>query len=216
MLDFSFVGKQALIIQFEDLISFIGWNAAEFILTQQRSNPKTKKEDRLLSYMNRFVYDPTLYVEKQTGIKCTMNDLMISPVSLSPTMLYAFRMFSSSVRNGMKNLYIHSNVYSKLIEQYVKQTLPDVKYVYGDIIPVIQNNANCTYTTSDPNNIRKCVNVGVPFVLVIADDFAYVSEIISDEGLLKQLDEKNVLVQYTSIVTGGFVPNTISIGGSNK
>ena len=205
ILDWSYIGKEGLIIQFEDLVSFIGWNASEYINNAQGRPVSKTKDERLVEYINRLDYDIPKYVKETTGVDTTMKQLINSKHAIPPNVLYAFRMFKAAVDNGLKNLLIHSNVYSQLLEEYVKSALPYARYVHGDIVPVLKDNPNCTYTTSNPTNIRKCVDVGVPFALTICDDFMYVAPVVTDDKLLNQLKEQNVFVQYTSIMGSGLV-----------
>lgn len=203
--DWSFIGREGLIIQYEDLVSFLGWNASEYILKAQGCSPSTTQDDRLVEYINREEYDMSKYVKDTTGFELTMEDLINSKRAIKPSVLYAFRMFKASIDNGLKNLMIHSNVYSPILESFIKEAVSDAKYIHGDIVPVLKNNPNITYTTSDPDNIRKCVNVGVPFALTICDDFMYIAPIVTDEGLLNQLRDQNVYIQYTSIMGSGLI-----------
>lgn len=205
ILDWSFIGKDGLIIQYEDLVSFIGWNASEYLNNARGRSVSQTKDDRLIAYINREEYDIPKYVKETTGEDITMTDLIGSKHATSPNVLYAFRMFKASVDNGLTNLMLHSNEYSPFLESYIKTALPDVKYVHGDIVPVLKDHPNCTYTTSDPANIRKCVNVGVPFALTICDDFQYVAPIVTDDELLKTLQNQSVYVQYTSIMGSGLI-----------
>lgn len=205
ILDWSYIGKEGLIIQYEDLVSFIGWNASEYINNARGRSVSKQQDERLSDYINRLDYDIPKYVKETTDMDISMEDLIGSKHATSPNALYAFRMFKAASDNGVKNLMLHSNVYSPFLESYIKTALPNVKYVHGDIIPVLKGNPNCTYTTSDPANIRKCVNVGVPFALTICDDFIYVAPVVTDNELLRKLQEQYVYVQYTSIMGSGIL-----------
>jgi hypothetical protein len=55
MVDFSFVGKEGIIIQYEDIISMVGFNVIRY-LRAKNANEKAmgmSLEDILLSYINR-------------------------------------------------------------------------------------------------------------------------------------------------------------------
>ena len=116
ILDWSFIGKEGLIIQFEDLVSFIGWNASEYINNAQGRPVSKTKDERLADYINRLDYDIPAFVKETTGVDITIEQLINSKHATPPNVLYAFRMFKASVDNGLKNLMIHSNVYSPLLE----------------------------------------------------------------------------------------------------
>lgn len=203
MVDWSFVGKNGFIIQYEDLISLIGWNIAEHVLARHQQDPPMDPEDRLLKYLNRESYDVKPYVHAMTGLEIGIDDMMESRASLRPNLLYAFKMFDAAYKNGIRKLYVHSNKYSSIIDQFVSNLGTPVDYVHGDIVPVLRNHVNCTYTTSNPENIRKCLEVHSPFALTIVDDFQYVEPIVSDRHLLNQLQSQNVYVQFTGVLSGG-------------
>ena len=201
MEDWSFVGRDALIIQYEDLISLIGYNVARFVLQDQEHDDV----DLLNQYLNRENVDIHDYVKSLSDLEISTHDMYNSHIAMKPNLAYAFKMFEMSKKHGISELYIFSNEYSEVIDQFLK-SIPDnyIKYVHGDIVPVLRAHVNCTYTTSDVNNIRKCVDVGVPFALTIVDDFQYMSQIVNDTQLLHDLETRHVYVQYTSVISGGW------------
>ena len=203
MVDFSFVGENGFVIQYEDLVSLIGFNAVQHI--KERRNESYNNDDLVLSYLNREKYSITDYVEAQTGMQVPMETLMKSAFACVPNLAYAFKMMQAADRNGLTRLYVHTDTYSPIIEKYVQQLEIKTNYVHGDIIPVLHNLPNCTYTTSNPDNIRKCAKADVPFALTIVDDFPYVGPIIMDKPLLKTLEERNVYVQYTGVISAGII-----------
>ena len=200
MIDFSDIGSRAFVIQYEDLISLIGLNTVSYILSKQDQNTS---DDMILAYLNRENYDMSRFVKEHTHVDFSLENMMQSKLACVPNLAYAFKMMSAAHQHGIRDLYIHSNLYSPIIENFVKQLEIPTNYVHGDIIPVLRNLPNCTYTTSDPNNIRTCLNVNVPFALTIVDDFQYVGPIVTDENLLKELEKKNVYVQYTGVISAG-------------
>lgn len=203
MLDFSFIGKEAFVIQYEDLISLIGWNVVE---RYKDDNDPDKREERLLAYLNRESFDISSYIKQHTNVDVPNEIIMCSKSACTPNLAYAFKMMQASYQNGIKRLYVHSNTYSPVIEKFIQNLEIKTNYVHGDIIPVLHNLPNCTYTTSDPNNIRKCVDVDVPIALTIVDDFPYLSNTITDQSLLRNLEKANVYVQYTGVLSAGFIP----------
>ena len=202
MIDFSNIGQNAFIIQYEDLISLMGLNCVRYIFKKQN---KSYDDQLTLDYLNRTDFDIAKFVKKQTGIDFPYEKMLESKIACQPNLAYAFKMFMAATQHGLKQLYIHSNQYSSIIEKYVNQLEFKVNYVHGDIVPVLHNLVNCTYTTSDPNNIRKCMNVNVPFALTIVDDFQYQYPIVIDQKLIDDLREKNVYVQFTGVISAGII-----------
>ncbi len=202
MIDFSNIGQDAFIIQYEDLISLIGLNCARYILTKQN---KPYDDQLTLDYLNRESYDMEAFVKNETSIDFPYEKMMQSKIACQPNLAYAFKMFSAAYQNGIKRLYVHSNEYSPIIERIVNQLEIKVNYVHGDILPVIHNLPNCTYTTSNPDNIRKCMNADVPFALTIVDDFQYQFPIVADEAFINRLRDKNVYVQFTGVISAGII-----------
>lgn len=204
MEDWSFVGRDGLIIQYEDLISLTGFNIVKYI--SQTKNLQYDRMAALDSYLNRESFEIRDYVKSMTGFDISLHDMYDSKIALKPNLAYAFKMFEMSKRNLISELYIFSNEYSEVIDQFLKSVSSEIiiKYVHGDIVPVLRAHANCTYTTSDPTNIRKCVDVGVPFALTIVDDFQYVAPIVNDQQLLTDLENRHVYVQYTGVLSGGW------------
>jgi hypothetical protein len=74
--------------------------------------------------------------------------------------------------------------------------------VHGDIIPILNERPNITFTTSNPISIQKCKEVKAPLMLTITDDFMYVSDII-ESGIVDVLRKSNKIVMFTSISTNG-------------
>lgn len=202
MLDFSDIGSRAFVIQYEDLISLIGLNTVSYILSQQKQNTS---DEMILAYLNRENYDLCRFVKEQTGINFSIENMMQSKLACVPNLAYAFKMMDTAYRNGIKEFYVHSNLHSPIIENFIKQLEIPTNYVHGDIVPVLHNLPNCTYTTSDPTNIRKCLNVNAPFALTIVDDFQYVAPIVTDEKLIEELRTKNVYVQFTGVISAGVI-----------
>lgn len=222
MVDFSFIGKEAFVIQYEDLISLVGYNHVMSLAEQEEREDQARldekygqychfaaykfpytREEVMHAYLSRDKFDISGFVKQFMHYDHAID--LIMGRSAVPNLSYAFKMFNAAYQNGIHQLYIHSNVYSKLIELFIGNLGIPVKYVHGDIIPVLRSLPNCTYTTSVPDNIRKCADVGVPFALTIVDDFPYIREILEDQKLLQQLQDKNVYVQYTGVLSAGFL-----------
>ena len=204
MLDLSFIGKNGIMFQYEDIISLIGYNIIKAMRSINTKVQRMSDEDILLDYFNRDIMNQSEYMKSKYGIEMSMDSIYQSKKALYPNMLYAYRIIDTAYTNGIRLFLIHSNQYSEIIEKYISQTFAEwpVKYVYGDIIPVLQDNSNITYMTSDVQNIEKCININNPFALTIVDDFMYTSP-VAQASFAEKLRKKGVFVSYTSILSGG-------------
>jgi len=204
MIDFTPIGQYAFVIQYEDLISLIGLNAIRY-MREKQGLPNT--DDLTLEYLNREDYDIEKFIREHNPTDCTfpMDLAMNSRIACKPNLAYAFKMLQAAHTNGIRNFVIHSNVYSPVIEKIVKGLEIKTTYVHGDIVPVLRSLPNCTYTTSNPDNIRKCMDVQVPFALTIVDDFQYVAPIVLDQPFIDKLREQNVFVQFTGVISAGII-----------
>jgi len=207
MIDFSHIGQDAFVIQYEDLISLIGLNTVRF-LREKQNLPNT--DDLTLEYLNRTDYDIPKFIQTHN---CTSMVIPVIPessmwhskIACRPNLAYAFKMMRAAADNGIHRFVIHSNVYSPVIEEFVNGLEIKTTYEHGDIVPVLRALPNCTYTTSNPDNIRKCMDVQVPFALTIVDDFQYVAPIVMDQSFIDKLREKNVYVQFTGVISAGII-----------
>lgn len=203
MIDFTSVGKNGVIFQYEDIISLSGFNVLNRFREKGIDQVKDKSEvDLVMSYFNRDQYSVADWVQQESSLP--IQEYMNSPVMWKPSLLYAYKIIDTAYKSGVKTIMIHSNQYVKSIEDNMKTFTQPVTYIHGDIVPVLKQHPNITYITSLPDNIRKCADSGVPFVLTIVDDFGYVHKIIQDK-VDEELRKKNILVFFTSIISGGFI-----------
>lgn len=206
MLDFSFIGKEGLILQYEDVISLTGLNIVRYF-QKENVNEKIVRmsvEDILISYLNRETEDVSSWLKTEFDIDINMTDMNDSITVLQPNMLYSYKMFDSAYKNGITNLGIHSNMYSPVIEKFLSTYQIPIKYTHGDIVPVLNRNKNVTFTTSSPSVIKRCIDVDVPFMLTIVDDYSYTAGIIKNH-FDDKLRKHNVFVAYTSILSAGMI-----------
>lgn len=210
MIDFSLVGKEGLIIQFEDIVSMIGFNIARYLKLKDACDVLKDKslQDLILDYINREIEDYDEWLSKIFNINISIDSYIDSVNAFQPSWLYAYKVFKAAADNGINQLYIFSNREIPFIKDHLLPTFNNksVKYVFGDIIPILNEHPNVTYLTSSPMNIRKCLDVKVPIALTIVDDFMYTASIFEDK-LPEQLIEKNVFVRYTGIFKSGFIDN---------
>lgn len=209
-IDLSFIGKEGLLIQYEDVVSLIGFNIIKYLRSKNMNSKMSKMsiEDILLNYLNRDSEDIGEWLSKEFDINnFNIDDFKESINTFAPNLLYSFKIFDTAYRNGIKKLMIYSNFYSSVIEKYLQFYELPIEYVYGNIEDVLNKNMNCTYITSSVNNIRKCSNVKTPFALTIVDDFMYVAPILTD-GTVDKLRANNIFVQFTGIISGGFIKDT--------
>ena len=206
MVDFRFLGREGLMIEYTDIVSLVGYNIISYLKSKRISNEKImgmSDEDILLSYLNRSDFDISKWIKDTFDLECNVSDYIESEIAYAPNNLYAYKMFTQSNKEKIKNLMIYSDTYSKVIEKYVSAfNIPDLKYVHGDIIPILNERLNITFTTSNPISIQKCKEVKAPLMLTITDDFMYVSDIIESD-IVDVLRKSNKIVMFTSISTNG-------------
>lgn len=209
-IDFTDVGKSGLMIQYEDIVSATGYNLITYMKSKGYKNDKLESmsnKDILLSYINRQQYDPSIWLKNEFNVDCSIEEYSDSEVIHKPNMLYAYKMFTEASKNKISDLIIYSKYHSKAIEKHLKTfQLPDIKYEYGDILPILKNHPNVTFTTSSPDTIRECCKSDVPFELVIVDDFMYVSDILTDntfEDIKK--NKPSIYLMFTSIISAGVI-----------
>lgn len=208
MLDLSSMGKAGMIIQYEDIISMIGFNVARYF----RSKGVSKKldsmsiQDVLLSYINREDADYSVWLKKEFDISINPDDFLSSFLTMQPNLMYSYKVFTSSHRENINSLYIYSDKYSPIAEQSVDSYgFKGVKYIHGNLIDFLKEHPNYTYLTSSTDNIRKCSELTVPMVLLVCDDYLYTSELFSSK-----LDEKikqmpNIILRFTGVISAGII-----------
>ena len=207
MIDMSFIGKNGLIVQYEDIISLWGYN----VLLQLKSMKMVQgmsDEDILLDYFNREIENPFDYIKSKYHIEFPIDSMYKSQKALRPNLLYTFKLFNAAYQNGIKDLFVFSNKYSKIIQLYIQNEIPDVpiNYVHGDVLPVIRQHPNCTFLTSDTSVVKRIHDNEVPpFALTIVDTFMYVGPIVN-EDYINSLREKGVFVGFTGILSAGLIP----------
>lgn len=206
MVDMGGIGKAGLIIQYEDVISLMGYNIAEYF----RKNKLTDKfermshEDILLSYMNRKHYDINGWLKETFDYETNYLNFLTSRIMMQPNFIYAYKVFNESAKQGVSNMIIYSNQYSEAIESFLPTfQVPNLTYHHGDLIELLNRNPNCTFITSNPDAIQLCKDeVKAPFVLTIVDDFIYVTDILltrADEELRNQ----GKFVFFTGVMSAG-------------
>lgn len=208
MLDLSSIGKAGMIIQYEDIISMIGFNVARYF----RSKGVSKKldsmsiQDVLLSYINREDIDYSVWLKKEFDVSINPDDFLSSFLTMQPNLMYSYKVFTSSHRENINSLYIYSDKYSPIAEQSVDSYgFKGVKYIHGNLIDFLKEHPNYTYLTSSVDNIRKCSELTVPMVLLVCDDYLYTSELFSSK-----LDEKikqipNIILRFTGVISAGII-----------
>jgi hypothetical protein len=206
MVDCSFIGKNGLIIQFEDTISAIGFNVMKYLRTKIEPLSKIPIQDIMLSYMNREVEDIATWMDTTYGVKgFNLAEYATSPNTFQPNFLYAFKMFDAAYQNGIKKLMVYSAIESPVIRECVEKsfTVP-IEYIYGDIVPVLNSNPNTSFLTASPKTIDHCLEVSAPFALTICDDYMYTAPVLINKTDEK-LRSKGVFVGFTSILNAGVI-----------
>lgn len=206
MLDFSFVGKEGLIIQYEDVISLIGFNVIRY-LRAKNANEKAmgmSVEDILLSYINREKESPDIWLKDEFGVEFKVEDYLDSMNTFQPNWLYSYRVFDAAYKNGSKNLKIYSAYDSPVIKKMLPSFQVPVEFVNGDIVPVLEKNKNATLITASEQTLKRCLETDVPTAVVVVDDFLHLAPIVIDK-IDDKLRGRNKYVSFTSIVSGGFI-----------
>jgi len=205
MVDLTNMGRAGLIIQYEDVISLMGYNIVEY-LKDNKINDKFERmshEDILLSYFNREHYNINAWIKETFDFELNVYELMESRIMLKPNMIYAYKVFQESAKQGVSNLMIYSNHPSDAITSYLPSfNIPCLKHESENIVDILNHNPNCTFITSNPDSIQLCTEVKAPFVLTIIDEFLYVKDILLT-GVDETLRKQNKLVFFTGILSGG-------------
>ena len=206
MIDLSFLGKDGLMIQYEDVVSIIGFNIVRYMINTNKCTEAMKRmslEDILLSYLNRETYDINSWIKKEFGLEFDYLQAKESTTMLVPNFVYAYKVMQEARKQKITQLYIYSDIYYPAIEKLLSSfEVKELKYVHGDLIPILSDKPNITFVTSKPDNIMKCLEVKTPFVLTIVDDFIYTKDIV-EKKIDKQLREQGKFVFYTGILSGG-------------
>ena len=206
MIDLSFLGKDGLMIQYEDVVSIIGFNIIRYMINTNKCTEAMKRmslEDILLSYLNRETYDINSWIKKEFGLEFDYLQAKESTTMLVPNFVYAYKVMQEARKQKITQLYIYSDIYYPAIEKLLSSfEVKELKYVHGDLIPILSDKPNITFVTSKPDNIMKCLEVKTPFVLTIVDDFIYTKDIV-EKKIDKQLREQGKFVFYTGILSGG-------------
>ena len=206
MIDLSFLGKDGLMIQYEDVVSIIGFNIIRYMINTNKCTEAMKRmslEDILLSYLNRETYDINSWIKKEFGLEFDYLQAKESTTLLVPNFVYAYKVMQEARKQKITQLYIYSDIYYPAIEKLLSSfEVKELKYVHGDLIPILSDKPNITFVTSKPDNIMKCLEVKTPFVLTIVDDFIYTKDIV-EKKIDKQLREQGKFVFYTGILSGG-------------
>lgn len=208
MVDFSSFGNAGLIIQYEDLISMIGFNVARYFRSKGVSEKldSMSVEDVLLSYINREDQDYSVWLKKEFNIDINPDEFLSSFLTMQPNLLYSYKVFTASHNENIDNLYIYSDKYSPIAEQAVKSYGFDgVKYLHGDIIGFLTKNPNYTYLTSSIDNVKKCLDLESPTVLTICDDYLYISEIFSSKVDEELRRKPNIVLRFTGVISAGII-----------
>jgi hypothetical protein len=209
MLSFDGIGKAGLIIQYEDLISMIGYNVAKHF----RSNNLCEKlvnmsiQDVLTSYLDRDDERYELWLKKEFDIDVNPDDMLSSFLSMQPNLLYSYKVFPACHKERQDNLFIYSDKYSKIAEECIDTFgFKGVNYVYGDIDKFIKEHPNSTFLTASTKSINVVKNTNSPICLVVCDDYKYTIDYMVKNNLDKELSDKgNVFLRYTSIISAGVI-----------
>ena len=208
MIDLTVFGKAGLILQYEDIISMIGYNVAKYF-HQQGVNKKLDSmsiNDVLLSYINRTDEDYSIWLEKEFDIKINKSEMLTSFLTMQPNLLYSYKVFSTAHTEHVSGLYIYSNDYSPIIEEATKHYgFNGITYIKEDIISFLNNHPNHTYITASIDNIKRCVDLKAPTCLVVCDDYLYISDIFSSKVDKTLVNLDHILLRFTGVLSAGVI-----------
>lgn len=206
MVDLTNIGKDSLVFQYEDIISTIGFNIARQFY-EKNINERMRGmslEDVLRMYFDREKEDISEWLKDEFDIDFSKEQYLLSRKSMAPNLLYARKVIKYAYDDNIRKITIHSNDDSPLVQEAIKSFGIPIKYTHGDIVPVLRENVNGTFVTSNTQNIRKCFDVGVPFALTIVDDYMYLADMVK-ERIENTLIQKGVHTMYTSIISAGIL-----------
>ena len=207
MIDFSFVGKEGIIVQFEDVISMIGFNVIRY-LRAKNANEKAmgmSVQDILLSYINRENEAPEIWLKDEFGIDFKVEDYLDSINAFQPNWLYSYKIFDAEYKNGVKKLMVYSEYDVGIIKKILTTYTAPVEFVSGDIVPILEKNKNITFATASTKALRRCMETDVPAAITIIDDFLHLGPIVTEKDFGEKMKERNKYLCYTSIISGGFI-----------
>ena len=206
MIDISCIGKDGLIIHYDDIISLIGFNLIRYLRTKEM-NKKAERmslEDILLSYINRENEDPKIWLKEKFDVDFDIDEWKDSINIFQPNWLYSYKVFDAAYKNGMKKLMIYSENDIPIIKKILLSYNVPIEYVCGDIVEIMNKNPNATLLTSSSQILNKCLETEVPFAVTIVDDFLHLAPaVINNIG--DKLKERNKYVCYTSIRNSGWI-----------
>lgn len=208
MVDFSFIGKEGLIVQYDDIIAMVGYNVARYLKSKEYNNDKLRKmstQDILLSYINRPNEDPSIWLREEFDIEFTVDKYKNSFVTWQPNWWYFYKVFKAAKDNGIKQLYVYTEKYIPIIESdYIKTFGVPIKYITGDIKQILSEHVNYTFMTASPSNILKCLDIEVPIAITIFDDFLCLADVVCD-GIADKLREKTKFVNFSGVASAGLI-----------
>lgn len=207
MVDFSFIGKEGVIAQYEDIISMIGYNVARYFKSKNFKNDKLcemSTKDILLSYINRPDEDPSIWLKSMFDIEFNVELYKNSAVVWQPNWMYFYKVAKAAYDNGIKKIYVHTDKHVPMIENYITTFDVPVKYLTGDIKMVLQEHVNYTYLTTSPTNIKKCLEINTPIAITIFDDYMYLADIVASDTAEK-LRKTDKFVSFSGLVSAGLI-----------
>ena len=206
MVDFSFVGKEGIIIQYEDIVSMIGFNVIRYLRAKNANEEAMRMsvEDILLSYINREKEDPEIWLKDNFGLEFKVEDYLDSINAFQPNWLYSYKIFDAAYKNGAKKLMIYSVYDIPIIKKILTTYTAPIQFVSGDIKCILDKNPNSTFITASTKSLNRCLETDVPAAITIVDDFLHLAPAVID-NIGDKLKGKNKYVCYTSIRSGGII-----------
>lgn len=210
MIDLSFIGKEGLVIEYEDIISLIGMNTINYLIEKDVEKTidvrMSSFEDILNSYINRSDKNISIWLSEHFNIDFDLSKFGDSFAVYKPNLFYAYKLIPHAFMNGIKNLYIHSQYESNAVYQNIITSFDvPIQYVHGDIYDILKDKVNYTYITANPDNVRRCLDIDTPLAITICDDYMSMSPIVQ-EHVDEELRKRGKFVSYTSVLSTGGIP----------
>ena len=126
MLDLTDIGKAGLIIQYEDIISMIGFNVARYFKDKGISEKldSTPINDVLLSYINREDEACYQWLKKEYDIDISSEEaekLNSSFLTMQPNLLYSYKVFTAA---HAYLIFLLQLVIQKIVFIYIRICIP--------------------------------------------------------------------------------------------
>ena len=130
MVDLSDIGKAGMVIQYEDIVSMIGFNVAKYFYKKGASEKLDSMsiKDVLLSYINREDEDYSKWLNKEFDIQVKPQKMLTSFLTMQPNLMYSYKVFSSSHLENINSSLGNNDDYLASNYQYTHNSASRGRY----------------------------------------------------------------------------------------